>query len=110
MPKGAISGVSDSIHPSMPNFAAAYAEQNIWPANVELDRQHVGVVAGRGRDLRMVAAGGDDRVAGGRDGPGDVETQAPARAGDEPRFLYSHRMFLNRTASDDQRFSCKSNS
>src|SRR4029079_8893451 len=32
MPNGAISGVSDSIHPSMPNFAAAYAVQNIWPA------------------------------------------------------------------------------
>jgi hypothetical protein len=32
IPKGAISGVSDSIHPSMPNFAAAYAVQNIWPA------------------------------------------------------------------------------
>ena len=32
MPKGAISGVSDSIHPSIPNFAAAYAVQNIWPA------------------------------------------------------------------------------
>ena len=30
--KGAISGVSDSIHPSMPNFAAAYAVQNNWPA------------------------------------------------------------------------------
>src|SRR5579862_4643057 len=32
IPKGAISGVSDSNHPSMPNFAAAYAVQNIWPA------------------------------------------------------------------------------
>ena len=32
IPKGAISGVRDSIHPSMPNFAAAYAVQNIWPA------------------------------------------------------------------------------
>ena len=32
IPKAAISGVSDSIQPSMPNFAAAYAVQNIWPA------------------------------------------------------------------------------
>ena len=31
MPKGAISGVSDSIHPSIPNFAAAYAVQNSCP-------------------------------------------------------------------------------
>jgi hypothetical protein len=32
IPKPAISGASDSIHPSMPNFAAAYAVQNVWPA------------------------------------------------------------------------------
>src|SRR6185503_15059744 len=32
IPKAAISGVSDSIHPSIPNFAAAYAEQKGWPA------------------------------------------------------------------------------
>ena len=32
IPKAAISGVSDSIHPSIPNFAATYAVQNIWPA------------------------------------------------------------------------------
>jgi hypothetical protein len=31
MPKDAISGVSDSIHLSMPNFAAAYAVQAIGP-------------------------------------------------------------------------------
>ena len=31
MPKGAISGASDSIQPSMPNFAAAYAVQNMPP-------------------------------------------------------------------------------
>ena len=32
MPYGAISGVSDSIQPSRPNFAAAYAVQNSCPA------------------------------------------------------------------------------
>jgi hypothetical protein len=32
MPKEAISGASDSLHPSTPNFAAAYAVQNIPPA------------------------------------------------------------------------------
>jgi hypothetical protein len=57
----------------------------------------------------MVAAGGDDRVAGGRDGLGDVETQAPACAGDEPNFLYSHGMFLNRTASDHKIKDCPAN-
>src|SRR5256885_2786549 len=43
----------------------------------------------RSRDLRTVAAGGDDRVPGGQDGLGDVDTQAPACAGDEPNFLLS---------------------
>ena len=37
IPNGAISGVSDSIHPSIPNFAAAYAVQNIWPAMPAVD-------------------------------------------------------------------------
>jgi hypothetical protein len=32
IPKGATCGVSDSIDPSTPNFAAAYAVQNNWPA------------------------------------------------------------------------------
>ena len=32
MPKGAISGVNDSIQPSTPNLAAAYAVQNTPPA------------------------------------------------------------------------------
>src|SRR3954468_9451898 len=31
MPNGATSGASDSIHPSTPNFAAAYAETNACP-------------------------------------------------------------------------------
>src|ERR1700745_1548513 len=47
IPKGAISGASDSIHPSMPNFAAAYAVQNIWPvmpAVEEMVRQQAGAL------------------------------------------------------------------
>jgi hypothetical protein len=56
------------------------------------------VVADRRRDLRIVAAGGDDRVAGGLDGLGDMKTQAPACAGDEPNFLHTHGTFLIWTA------------
>ena len=37
-----------------------------------------------------VAAGGDDRVAGGQGGLGDVDAHAAAGAGDEPDLLVSH--------------------
>src|SRR6266568_6443149 len=37
MPNGATSGVSDSIQPSTPNLAAAYALQNSWPTMPAVD-------------------------------------------------------------------------
>ena len=58
------------------------------------------MVAHRGRDLRSSAAGGDNGVAGGQGGLGDVDAQASASAGDEPNFFFSHDMFLIWTTSD----------
>ena len=66
--------------------------------DVELDGQQVVVVAHRSRDLRRIAAGGDNGVAGGQGGLGDVDAQASTSAGDEPHFLFSHHMFLIRVA------------
>ena len=63
-------------------------------SHVELDGQHVVVVAHCGRDLRRIAASGDNGVAGGQGGPGDVDAQAPTSAGDEPHFLFTHGMSL----------------
>ena len=60
--------------------------------DVELHGEQVVVVADRRRDLRGIAAGGDDGVAGGQGGLGDVDAQATARAGDEPNLLVSHAM------------------
>jgi hypothetical protein len=37
MPNGATSGVSDSIHPSTPDFDAAHAVQNSWPRMPAVD-------------------------------------------------------------------------
>ena len=62
--------------------------------DIELDGQQVTVVADRRRDLRRVAAGGDDGVAGGQGGLGDVNAQATACAGDEPNLPVGHWMFL----------------
>jgi len=49
------------------------------------------VVTDRSRDLRSIATGGDNGVIGGQGGPGDVDAQASASAGDEPNFLFSHK-------------------
>ena len=62
--------------------------------HVELDAQQVVVVSDRRRDLPGVAAGGDDGVAGGQCGLGDVDAQATACAGDEPNLLVNHGMLL----------------
>ena len=67
------------------------------PSNVELDRQQVVVVAHRGRDLCGIAASGDNGVAGGQGGLGDVDAQAPTSAGDQPHFLFTHGMSLTET-------------
>jgi hypothetical protein len=53
IPKGAISGVSDSIHPSMPNFAAAYAVQNIWPAMPAVEEMELASRLPKPRTLTM---------------------------------------------------------
>ena len=55
IPNGATSGVSNSIHPSIPNFAAAYAVQNIlpeMPAVEEIVTSDRNVVAIGGRAAR----------------------------------------------------------
>jgi len=109
--------VSDSIHPSTPNFleeagekVARVVDQDVeaaeprkgsldcglrilWLGDVEYDRQQAVVLAHRGRDFRRIAAGGDNGVAGGQSGLGDIGAQAPTRAGDEPNFLLGHGMF-----------------
>ena len=59
-------------------------------SHVELDSQQVVVVAHCGRDLRSIAASGDDSMAGGQGGLGDVDAQASTSAGDEPHFLFTH--------------------
>jgi Kef-type K+ transport system membrane component KefB len=58
--------------------------------DVELDGQEVVVRAERGADPLGVASGGDDGVAGGQGGLGDVDAHAAAGAGDEPNLLVSH--------------------
>ena len=58
--------------------------------DVELDDQQVVRVAERLRDGVGVAAGGDDVVAGGQRGLGDVDAHAASGAGDEPGLLASH--------------------
>ena len=52
--------------------------------DVELDDEQVVRVAERVAHGLGIAAGGDDVVAGGERGPGDVDTHAAAGAGDEP--------------------------
>ncbi|HEY7445744.1 MAG TPA: hypothetical protein VH701_25180 [Vicinamibacterales bacterium] len=47
-----------------------------------------------GRDLRSIAAGGDNGVAGARGCLGDVDAQAPASPGDAPDLSLSHGMIL----------------
>jgi hypothetical protein len=83
----------------------------LWAGDVEFDCQQVVVVAHRSRDLRSIAAGGDNGVAGGQGGLGDVDAQASTSAGDEPNLLFSHRMFLIWTTSDHktETLLCKSN-
>ena len=58
--------------------------------DVELDDQQVVGLAERVTDRLGVAAGRDDRVAGGERGPGDVHAHAAAGAGDEPDLLTTH--------------------
>ncbi len=62
--------------------------------HVELDGEQVVVVAHRGRDLRSITASGDNGVAGGQGGLGDVDPQASTSAGDEPHSLFIHGISL----------------
>jgi hypothetical protein len=68
-------------------------------SDVELDGQQVVVAAHRGRDLRSIAASGDNGVAGGQGGLGDVDAQASTSARDEPHFLFTHDMSLTWTTN-----------
>jgi hypothetical protein len=68
------------------------------------------VVAQRSRDLRSIAAGGDNVVPGGQGRLGDVDAQASTSAGDEPNFLFSHDMFLIWATSDHKTESLPSKS
>jgi hypothetical protein len=70
--------------------------------HIELDGQQVVVVAYPGRDLRSIAASGDNGVAGGQGGLGDVDPQASASAGDEPHSLFTHGMSLTENTSDQE--------
>ena len=58
--------------------------------DVELDDEQVVGVADRLRDGVGVAAGGDDVVAGGQRGLGEVDAHAAAGAGDEPGLVLGH--------------------
>ena len=66
----------------------------LWTGDVEFDCQQAFVIAHCGRDLRSIAAGGDNGVAGAQGCLGDVDAQAPTSAGDEPNLLLSHGMIL----------------
>ena len=57
------------------------------------------MIAHRSRDLRSIAAGGDNGVAGAQGCLGDIDAQAATSAGDEPNVLLSG-MILIRTTSD----------
>ena len=58
--------------------------------HIELDGQHVVVVAHRGRDLRSIAASGDDGIACGQGRLGDIDPEASTSSGDEPYPLFTH--------------------
>jgi hypothetical protein len=58
--------------------------------DVELDGQEVVVRAKRRADPLGVASGGDDGVASGQGGLGDVDAHAAAGARSEPNLLVSH--------------------
>jgi len=66
----------------------------LWTGDVEFDCQQAFVIAHRSRDLRSIAARGDDGVASAQGCLGDVDAQAPTCAGDEPNLLLSHRVIL----------------
>ena len=72
----------------------------LWTGDVEFDCQQAFVIAHCSRDLRSIAAGGDNGVAGAQGCLGDVDAQAPTSAGDEPNLLLSHGMILIWTTSD----------
>jgi hypothetical protein len=58
--------------------------------DVELDGQEVVVRSERRADPLGVASGGDDGVADGQGGRGDVDAHPAPRTGDEPHLLVSH--------------------
>ena len=58
--------------------------------DVEPGRQEIVVRSDGGCDLRGVTSGSDNRVTGSQGGLGNVDTHAPARAGDEPNLLVTH--------------------
>ena len=68
--------------------------------HIELDGQHVVVVAHRGRDLRSIAASGDDGIACGQGRFGDIDSQASTSSGDEPYPLFTHGTSLTQGTSD----------
>jgi hypothetical protein len=79
----------------------------LWAGDVESDCQQVVVVAHRSRDPRGIATGGNNGVAGGQGGLGDIDAQTSTGAGDEPNFLFSHGMFLIWTTSDHRTEHCE---
>ena len=71
--------------------------------DVELDdEQVVGLADGLGHGVG-VAAGGDDRVAGGERGLRDVDAHAAAGAGDEPDLLVSHALSFRAASTTEAR-------